>query len=94
MLVVSTGEQPIDKFHATLKVTQPDNTSHTHKVEIGPVFSKSDDGQGNFHRVEVAGFKQVFGLKQGVDPLTCTVDAYLDQDIGGDRLTGPITPPP
>jgi len=90
--IVSTGEQPIDKFHATLKVTQPDQTSHTHKVEIGAAKFPSPDGQGNFHVVDVKPFKRVFGLKKGVDPLTCSVDAYLDDDIGGDRWTGPVTP--
>lgn len=93
MLIVSVGEQPIDKFHATLKVTQPDQTSHTHKIEIGPVKFPSPDGQGNFHEVEVKQFKRVFGLKPDVDPLKCTVDAFLDSDIGGDRWTGPVTPP-
>ena len=93
MWVVSTGEQPIDQFHATLKVTQPDQTSHTHKIQIGKPVSLSPDGQGNFHRVDVQPFKQIFGLKAGVDPLTCTVDAYLDDDIGGDRWTGPVKPP-
>ncbi len=94
MFVVSTGEQPIDEFQATLKVTQPDNTSHTHKFKIGAATSPSPDGQGNFHRVDVQKFKQVFGLKQGVDPLDCSMDAYLDKDIGGDRLTGPIVKAP
>ena len=89
--VVSTGEQPIDSFHATLKVTQPDQTSHTHKIVIGQAKSPSPDGQGNFHIVEVQNFKRVFGLKPGVDPLTCTLDAYLDDKIGGDRWTGPVT---
>ena len=94
MWVVSTGELPIDEKHATLKVTQPDGTSHTHKFTIGHAVSASPDGQGNFHRIDVAKFSQTFGLKKGIDPLACTVDAYLDDDIGGDRLTGPITPSP
>jgi putative peptidoglycan binding protein len=94
MFVVSTGEQPIDDFFATIKVTQPDGTSHTHKIKIGKATSPSPDGQGNIHSVQVRQFKQVFKLKPGVDPIACTVDAYLDDKIGGDRLTGPVTPPP
>ena len=96
MRVVSTGEQPIDKFHATVKVTQPDakQTSHTHKVEIGGAKFPSPDGQGNFHMIEIKKFSQVFGLGKGIDPLTCSVDAYLDDAIGGDRWTGPVTAVP
>jgi hypothetical protein len=89
--VVSTGEQPIDDFFATVKVTQPDQTSHTHKIKIGVAVSPSPDNQGNFHLVNIPQFNQVFGLKQGVDPLGCSVDAYLDDAIGGDRWTGPVT---
>ncbi len=90
MRIVSTGEQPIDKFFCTLKVTQPDGTSHAHKIAIGEAKFPTPDGQGNFHIVEFKPFKQIFKLKDGVDPLKCTADAYLDEAIGGDRFTGPV----
>ncbi len=90
MWVVSTGEQPIDKYHATLKVTQPDKTSHTHKIEIGKVVKPSPDGQGNLYAVEYGSFRETFQLADGVEPTACTVDAYLDEDIGGDAWGGPI----
>jgi len=95
MWIVSTGEQPIDDYHVTVKVTLPDGKSHTHKTKIGPVRKKSDDGQGNFHRFEVKSFTKAFRLDENkaapIDPPTCTVDAYLDKEIGGDRWSGPIT---
>ena len=94
MRVVSVGEQPIDKLQAEVKVTQPDGTNHTHHFEIGPAKFPSDNNQGNFHLLVIKGFSKVFGLtkdpKKPVDPLACTVDAYLPKEIGGDRWTGPV----
>ncbi len=95
--VVSTGEQPLDDYKATMKVTQPDGTSHTHSVAIGPVTLPSGDGQGDFHTVLFRPFKRIFKLKPGVEPTSCSIDAYLPQEIGGDRLqvqVAPPTPPP
>ena len=95
MRVVSVGEQPIDKFKAEVKVTQPSGTNHTHHFEIGGAVSPSDDGQGNFHIITIKSFSKTFALDKEpgkpVDPLTCTVDAYLPREIGGDRWTGPVT---
>lgn len=94
MRIVSVGEQPIDKFQGEVRVIQPDRTSHTHHFEIGPAKVLSDNNQGNFHILVINGFSKVFGLtkdpKKLVDPLTCTVDAYLPKEIGGDRWTGPV----
>jgi hypothetical protein len=94
MRIVSVGEKPIDDFTVEVMVTQPDGTNHTHHFKIGPVKFPSDDGQGNFHVLEIKSFSQRFGLQKDprkpVDPLTCTVDAYLPKEIGGDRWTGPV----
>jgi hypothetical protein len=65
---------------------------HTHKIVIGDAKFPSPDGRGNFHIVRVEQFKQVFGLMPGVDLLTCSVDAYLDDDIGEIGGPGPVTP--
>jgi hypothetical protein len=93
LFVVSTGEQPIEKFHCTLQITQPDGTTHTHSRPIGGVTSPSGDGQGDFHTVEFKNFKSLFKLGEGVDPLKCMADAYLDKEIGGDRFTRQVTGP-
>ncbi len=89
LTVVSTGEQPIDASSATMEVTQPNGTSHTHKVPIGKAYKKSPDGQGNLHAVEFRPFSQLFKLAAGITPDMCTIDTYLDGDIGGDRITIP-----
>jgi len=93
LFVVSTGEQPVDDFHVTLKITQPEGASHTHSVKIGPVTNPSGDGQGDFHTAEFKNFKKLFRLEKGVEPLDCMADAYLDKEIGGDRFTRKVTSP-
>jgi hypothetical protein len=89
--IVSVGEQAIDKEVIEVKVTQPDGTAHTHHVPIGAAKFPSPDGQGNFHVPVIADFKRTFGLdKSGVDPLTCMIDTYLPEKLGGDRWTGKV----
>lgn len=91
MLVVSTGEQPVEKSKVMLKVIQPDGTSHNQSVEIGPVDRPSPDGQGNVHQVDWKPFKTMFKLAPGVEPTACKAEAYIDGDIGGDNWAGQIT---
>ncbi len=97
MTVISTGEQALDKFNATVEVIRPDKTSHTHHFPIGAAEVPINDGQASLHYVTIDKFSEVYGLKdpdpaKNVDPFSCTVDAYLDQAIGGDRFTGPVAP--
>jgi len=98
MRIVSVGEKPIDAFDVEVKVTQPDGTSHAHHFKIGAAVSPSDDGQGNFHLLVINGFRRAFGLAKNprapIDPLTCSVDAYLPKEIGGDRWIGPVVAAP
>jgi hypothetical protein len=54
---------------------------------IGPPIdpTPTKTGEGNVHKVEVPNFKKAYGLPVGADVRSCRIEAYFDQDMGGDR---------
>jgi hypothetical protein len=90
MQVVSVGEQPIDDFKVTVRVTQPDGTTHTHEVPMGKGVPLSSKGRGYAYVPSVANFHRTFSIGDDVDPDACQVEAYLPAVLGGDRWSGPL----
>jgi hypothetical protein len=90
MQVVSVGEQPVDDYKVTVRVTQPGGKRHTHKVPMGKGNPLSSEGQGTIYFPFVANFHRTFSIGSNVDPGACWVEAYFPAVLGGDRWSGPL----
>ena len=88
MLISSTGEVGIGDNKATVRVTQPEGTSKTQAVTIGPVTGHTPDGQGEQHTLTIEKFTEVFKIANPALVGSCLVEAYLDKEIGGDSWKG------
>jgi peptidoglycan hydrolase-like protein with peptidoglycan-binding domain len=87
----SVGEQPIDKFKATVRITRPNSKPKTVEIEIGQPVSRTPDDQGNTHIIAIKNFRKDFAQGDTDDKLSAyLVEAYLPIEIGGDKTSGHI----
>ena len=90
--VVSMGDEPIDDFKATVRITPPGTPAKVVEVRIGApsVSMASDDGQ--LHMVEIPKFLKKFPAD---DPSTQVedylIEAYLPKELGGDLYKNHLT---
>ena len=95
LFVASVGEEPIDKFFVTVRVTPPDTKSKVKKFVIGPPVenakTQKQPGGGAQHHVKLANFKKTFPAK---DPKAKVADykleAFFDKELGPDVFRGKI----
>jgi len=97
LLVNSIGDVPdIDKKKATVRVTPPGGKPKVVEVLIGPPNQRMPDNQGNVHIVKLPNFKKTFkvGDREPTDDEVkqFTIEAYLEQSLGGDFLKTTIVP--
>lgn len=81
LFLASTGEQRIDDFEATVRVTGNDaGELFTVQAPLGPPVAEHPGGGGNY-TIEFSGLHESYG--DGVH----TVEAYLPAELGGDYTT-------
>ena len=89
MFVTSVGEARIDDRTATVRITPPGTQPSVVKVKIGAPTKVLPTGAGHAHVVKLVDFKKRF---PATDPNARIVDykleAFLEQDLGGDLWTG------
>ncbi|MEJ0048651.1 MAG: hypothetical protein WDN04_23000 [Rhodospirillales bacterium] len=91
LLAISTGEKPIDENKATIRITPPNGKAKVVAVVIGPSDGKPFGDQAEPYTVKVPKFKATFlAATPDVQPDQCTVEAYFDQEIGGESFKGGI----
>jgi hypothetical protein len=91
LMAISTGEQPIDDNKATVRITPPNGKAKVVAVVIGPPDGKPFGDQAEPYTVKLKNFKATFlAATPEVKPEDCTVEAYFDQEIGGESFKGAI----
>jgi len=91
MVVNSVGEQSMEKFLATVRITRPNTKPKVVQVEIGPPVERTPDNQGNKHIVAIKNFRKTFMQGDTNDKVAkYLVEAYLPTEIGGDKCSGDI----
>ena len=91
LLVTSVGTARIDDKHAVVRVTPPGGKPKVVKVTLGPPNSQTSTDQGDVHILKLLNFRTTF---PPADPAAkiedYVIEAYLEQDVGGDFWTGKI----
>ena len=91
MFITSVGDAPIDTFKATVRVTPPDTKPKVVRITIGKPDKVSPTGSGHPHTLRIPGFKKVFPAKDpNAKVETYKLEAFLDQELGGDLYNGEI----
>ncbi len=91
MSVDAPGEQPVDGYAATVRITPPGGKAHVVQVTLGKPVGASDNGEDKVHFVRIVQFRATYPSADPKAPVTdYLIDAYLDAAIGGDRWTGNV----
>ena len=92
LIVESVGDTPLDpSTEAIVKITPPGGKARTVAVQIGPVEPSTKRDQG-FHVVRLKNFRKEFPSVPATASVTgYQIDAYLPQELGGDRLIDKVT---
>lgn len=91
IFAVSVGEQPIDDFSATVRITPPNTKPKTVQVKIGAAVSKTKTDQGDPHIVRLPNFKKTFPAKDPNAKIEdYLVEAFFDKQLGDDYFKGKI----
>jgi len=90
MQAVSVGDT--DKMEGRvvrIRIINPENVTKILNRAIGPGIPESTTGQGNTHEVKVEKFSTLFDDKatNGPPPGDYTVDAFFDDELGGDAFS-------
>jgi hypothetical protein len=88
LVLVAVGEQDITGKPAHVFVTPPGGQRSGVDAKIDGAYAKTDDGEGNLHSVTVAQATKQFDGMTAANAKDCLVEAYFDQDIGGDNFSG------
>ena len=72
-----------------IRIINPENVTKILNRAIGPGIPESTTGQGNTHEVKVERFSTLFDDKatNGPPPGDYTVDAFFDDELGGDAFS-------
>ena len=91
LAIDAMGEQPVDDFTATIRVTPPGGKAHVVQVKIGKSIGASQNGEDKVHRVF---FEKMRATCPSADPKALVteylVEAFLDAAIGGDSFKGNV----
>jgi peptidoglycan hydrolase-like protein with peptidoglycan-binding domain len=91
IFVVNVGEEKIDGFNATVRITPPDTKSKTVKVKIGPPDERTKTDQGDSHTIKLLKFKKTFPAKDPNAKMEdYLVEAFFDKELGPDVFKGKI----
>jgi hypothetical protein len=93
MKLVSVGSADSMKDRKVrVRVTAPDKTQKVEDCPIGPPIKVSTTGQGSEHEVLVSGFSHLFDPQAAKAPSgDYLVEAYFDEELGGDKFAETIT---
>jgi hypothetical protein len=80
----SVGTVDLEGKVAKVFVTPPNGTRVGKPARVGKPLGQTQTGEGDVHEAKVSNCDKAFRL-QGVDLKTCQIEAYFDQDLGGDR---------
>jgi hypothetical protein len=85
MVVVSVGEEPLDKFKATFRITSQDQKVKKQFLrELGAPDVVSPTGSGHLHSVKVQQMSVIYGNGEHL------IESFLDEELGGDLWTGTV----
>jgi peptidoglycan hydrolase-like protein with peptidoglycan-binding domain len=89
--VESVGDAKLDPAtQATVRVSPPGGTVKTLKVALGPAI-ENPEGDGAVHHVTLKEFRKKFpSVPPGAKGSTYLIDAYLPDELGGDRFSGNV----
>jgi hypothetical protein len=96
MQAISVGDT--DKLQDRLvriRVVNPDGVKKILDRPLGPPVAASKTGQGSTHDVKVEQFATLFDEKasKGPPPGSYTVDAFFDDELGGDKFSEVVVVP-
>lgn len=85
MIAFSVGDTPLESAFATVRITSGvTNRSQTSKVSLGPPAGPAPTGSGQIHEVVISDV--VARFESG----THNIEAYLDEELGGDLWEGQV----
>jgi hypothetical protein len=84
LVAVSVGTEKIDEYKADIRVIPALGSSRMLGIKIGPSYKELPGKVGFLHAVRIPQFRRTFG--PGVHEL----QAFLPQDLGGDKWKGKI----
>ncbi len=90
MMVESVGDDAeIEGRTATFVITPPGGKTVNRTGTIGKAVQRSPSGNGNLHQVNLGDFTKTSpSVPPGATADTYKVDAYLEQELGGDHWSG------
>jgi hypothetical protein len=96
MQAISVGNT--DQMHDRLvrmRIVNPEGAKKILDRPIGPPVAASTTGQGSTHDIKVEQFSTLFDEKatNGPPPGNYTVDAFFDQELGGDKFSEVVVIP-
>ena len=97
MQAVSVGDAvQIEGRPVRIRVTNPTGVQKVLERPIGPGVPASITGQGTTHDVKVERFSTLFDetATNGPPPGNYTVEAFFDQELGGDKFSEVVVVPP
>jgi hypothetical protein len=96
MQAVSVGDtDALADRRVRIRIVNPDGVQKVLERSIGPGTPSSTTGQGNEHEIKVEQFSTLFDSKatDGPPPGDYKVDAFFDQELGGDLFSEVVTIP-